>query len=69
MDQIGVTDRADDVTYNFPPVPTAMTMFKLPDGDSAVMACNPALSTVSISEMKGREEKRMCSEKRQRQRD
>ena len=64
MDQLGVTERADDVRYNLPPVPTAMTMFAFTDGDSAVMACSPALSEVLIIELKGegrRGKKRECA--------
>ena len=64
MDQLGVTERADDVRYNLPPVPTAMTMFAFTDGDSAVMACSPALSAVLIIELEGegrRGKKRECA--------
>ena len=59
-----MTERADDVRYNLPPVPTAMTMFAFTDGDSAVMACSPALSAVLIIELKGegrRGKKRECA--------
>ena len=59
-----MTERADDVRYNLPPVPTAMTMFAFTDGDSAVMACSPALSAVLIIELEGegrRGKKRECA--------
>ena len=59
-----MTERADDVRYNLPPVPTAMTMFAFTDGDSAVMACSPALSAALIIELKGegrRGKKRECA--------